>query len=367
MNDDVAIDIKSIDDNTAEFSGNGAQPMVKTATEYPYSTTSKQSPTQPQTIENTQPPRVSTPVVTDGAGLPANDEERRAVVIPGNSNEGPNVILKFPLNHKPGGRNSVQKDLQLMNPAPDPNFPITQPEQSEPGDDYLMYDLDNPDSSLDVPATGDDDNLGGAAESPKVAVGYEDESDFEDPAKEKQRNAEGTWKESQCILGSFDKCLNGGYCIPIQGTCVCKDGFNGLRCQNTKCGATHTLINGTCDAYDLLILRIQAPGLKRYLRDQNISLKEISSHSQAALGARSFIRSHIYERMVDNGPKISIRSPANAEKNWTGRTVLNKREQPALKTVSRVCAEADAAQQSERRFDRCHRSNSTSGRRNSWR
>lgn len=62
---------------------------------------------------------------------------------------------------------------------------------------------------------------------------------------DQQRGPDGTWKENRCTMNTFEKCLNGGYCMPKVGNCLCKRGYTGERCELSACGPTHTLINGT--------------------------------------------------------------------------------------------------------------------------
>ena len=64
---------------------------------------------------------------------------------------------------------------------------------------------------------------------------------------DQQRGPDGSWKENKCTMNTFEKCLNGGYCMPKVGNCLCKRGYTGERCELSACGPTHTLINGTCD------------------------------------------------------------------------------------------------------------------------
>ena len=62
---------------------------------------------------------------------------------------------------------------------------------------------------------------------------------------DQQRGPDGSWKENKCTMNTFEKCLNGGYCMPKVGNCLCKRGYTGDRCELSACGPTHTLINGT--------------------------------------------------------------------------------------------------------------------------
>lgn len=130
---------------------------------------------------------------------------------------------------------------------------------------------------------------------------------------DQQRGPDGTWKENRCTMNTFEKCLNGGYCMPKVGNCLCKRGYTGERCELSACGPTHTLINGTCDVFDLLVVHVQTPGLHKYLTEYGIPLRQLSSNSHEALGARSMLRSHIYEKMVLDGPKISVKTHRNEE------------------------------------------------------
>jgi len=114
--------------------------------------------------------------------------------------------------------------------------------------------------------------------------------------------------QDSCTISGFAKCLNGGQCIPQAAKCLCKPGFTGDRCQFTTCGPTTTLINGTCDVYDLLVIHVEAPGIQALLSEQAVPIRMLSSKSSVSLGARDVVRTHLYEHLKENGPKVKISS-----------------------------------------------------------